>query len=109
MALHYRDNASATRTLALEIGAPSAPRSLTVRADVADPEQVRHMVDDVVITFGGIDVLVCAAGVHKDALRVTSSLQDWDYLVGVNLRGSHLCARATLRAMVRAGSCWCPR
>ncbi|MFK4100731.1 3-oxoacyl-ACP reductase family protein [Streptomyces sp. NPDC019531] len=104
VALHYRHNASSARALALELGASTTRPGLVVGADVAKPEQVEHMVDEVAAAFGDIDVLVCAAGVHKDALTVTSPVEDLDHLVDINLKGSYLCARAVLRRMVRRGS-----
>jgi len=104
VAVHYRSGASTARTLARELNSSTAHRGHAVQADVADPEQVRRMLDEVVTTFGNIDVLVCAAGVHKDALTVTSRLEDLDHLIDVNLKGSYLCARAALRRMLRRGS-----
>ncbi|MFD7068315.1 3-oxoacyl-ACP reductase family protein [Streptomyces sp. NPDC059913] len=103
VALHYRGNEAAVRLLADELDGPGTPKGLPVRADVSDPGQVQHMVDSVTTTLGGLDVLVCAAGVHKDGLLVTSRPEDFDPQAGVNLKGGYLCARAALRHMVRRG------
>jgi 3-oxoacyl-[acyl-carrier protein] reductase len=68
-----------------------------IQADVADDTAVRHMVDSVTKTFGGLDVLVNNAGVTQlvpmaDLEGITD--EHWDLLLGVNLKGPFYCARA---------------
>ena len=78
-------------------------RALTVRADVADLEQVRGMVDTAVSGLGRIDVLVNNAGVFPRVEFLEMTEAEWDLVIDVNLKGSAFCAQAAARHMVAAG------
>jgi 3-oxoacyl-[acyl-carrier protein] reductase len=111
VALAYHRNSAAVAAVCAEadtapdLGAVEAQRrTMPIAVDVRDPKQVATMVRDVVTRFGRLDVLVCCAGVHRDALTVAAGLSDWDYQHDVNLKGAYLCIRAALRPMVHRGS-----
>jgi NAD(P)-dependent dehydrogenase (short-subunit alcohol dehydrogenase family) len=73
-------------------------------ADIADRERVAQLVREVDREFGGIDILVNNAGVNIRRRSVaTVSLDDWDYLIRVNLTGAFLMIHATLPVMRRRG------
>lgn len=55
-------------------------------ADVQEFSQLDRVVTDTVDGFGGIDVLVNAAGIIRNGSVETTSLEDWDKLMNVNLR-----------------------
>lgn len=75
-------------------------RALFIRTDVADEWQVRTMVESVHRDFGHIDILVNNAGIFTQALVENLSIADWDKVLGVNLRGTFLCARFVLPYML---------
>jgi len=79
----------------------SLPGSRFLAADVADRDQVRRAVDEIVKRYGGIDHLVCNAGISRDALVLRMSEADWDALLGVNLTGTFHVIQAALRSMLR--------
>jgi NAD(P)-dependent dehydrogenase (short-subunit alcohol dehydrogenase family) len=60
--------------------------ALAVRADVTSEEDARRAVEETVRACGGLDVLVNAAGVIGNGSVETTSLADWDAMMGVNLR-----------------------
>ena len=68
-------------------------------ADVADPDQVRHLVDQVRRTLGEIDVLVNNAGVLIARPIEELTLEDWDVTMATNLRGLYLTTRLVLPGM----------
>lgn len=60
--------------------------ALEVQADVRDEEQARRAVETAVESLGGLDVLVNAAGIISNGTIETTTLADWDAMMGVNLR-----------------------
>jgi NAD(P)-dependent dehydrogenase (short-subunit alcohol dehydrogenase family) len=75
-----------------------------VACDVADEQQVEAMVRCTMKRFGRIDVLVNNAGVNfvKPFEQLTSD--DWDRVIGVDLRGTFLCTRACIEQFLRQSS-----
>ncbi len=70
---------------------------LTVEVDVQDAEQVDALVEQTVARFGGVDILVNSAGVGTVSPIVDMLEEEWDWVVGVNLKGTFLCTRAVVR------------
>jgi 3-oxoacyl-[acyl-carrier protein] reductase len=68
-------------------------------ADVADPDQVRHLVDQVCGALGEIDVLVNNAGVLIARPIEDLTLEDWDVTMATNLRSLYLTTRLVLPGM----------
>jgi 3-oxoacyl-[acyl-carrier protein] reductase len=68
-------------------------------ADVADPDQVRHLVDQVCGALGEIDVLVNNAGVLIARPIEELTLEDWDVTMATNLRSLYLTTRLVLPGM----------
>ena len=71
-----------------------------MKADVTNPDDVQNLVDRVYETHGRIDVLVNNAGIIRDLLLVQMETDDWDRVIGVNLKGVFLCTRAAVRYMM---------
>jgi NAD(P)-dependent dehydrogenase (short-subunit alcohol dehydrogenase family) len=57
-----------------------------VLADIRETTQVDKLVIDAAETFGGIDVLVNAAGIIQNGTIESTSLEDWDKMMNINLR-----------------------
>lgn len=78
--------------------------ALAIEGDVNCPADTLRMVDAAVEQFGGIDILVNNAGVSAKPGRVgETSIEDWDRVLGVDLRGVFLCAKACLPQMADQG------
>ena len=73
-------------------------------ADVADPEQVRALVEQVGGALGEIDVLVNNAGVLIARPLHELTLEDWDATMATNLRGLYLTTRLVLPGMRARGT-----
>lgn len=80
--------------------AESGRRSLLVRTDVSDEQQVRAMVDAAVAEFGQIDILVNDAGTFSQKAFAELEVGEWDRVLAVNLRGVFLCTRFVLPGML---------
>jgi NAD(P)-dependent dehydrogenase (short-subunit alcohol dehydrogenase family) len=79
-------------------------KALAARCDVSDDAQVAAMVDRAVAAFGRLDAAFNNAGVMaRIAPTADSSREDFDRVIGVNLRGVWSCMRHELRQMEHQG------
>ena len=99
VALNYCRSRDAALRLAEELTA-QGHTVLPVQADVSDPDQVRHMVDNVLDNFCQLDILICNAGTAWRGLLCDLTDQDWHRLRGTDLDGVLYCCRAVYRHMV---------
>lgn len=74
-----------------------------VRADARDEDAVGRSVEEALGSLGGLDSLVCCAGVIIDAAIVDTSLEDWQALLDVNLTAAYLYSVRCLPALRDAG------
>jgi NAD(P)-dependent dehydrogenase (short-subunit alcohol dehydrogenase family) len=77
-------------------------RAVVVQGDVSRRGEVEAMVASVVKELGPPDILMNNAGVFPRAEFLELDEREWDHVLGVNLKGSFLCAQAAARAMVAA-------
>ncbi len=78
-------------------------RAVAIGADVANEEAVAAAVDQVTAELGAPTVVVNNAGVLRDNLLFKMSVDDWDTVMSVHLRGAFLMTRACQRHMLDAG------
>lgn len=78
-------------------------RALSIRADVSREEEVEAMFAQAVAELGTLHIVVCNAGLQRDAPFSQMTLQQWNTVIGVNLNGQFLCARAAVREFMRRG------
>ena len=87
-------------------------QSVLVRADVSQPNDVRHIAEIAADRFGRLDILINNAALRMNQLGDKSSyyipfvnltLEDWDSAINVNLRGPFLCIKECLPLMRRSG------
>ena len=77
-------------------------RAFAVGADVSQEDQVNAAVEAVATELGPPTVLVNNAGILRDNLLFKMSVEDWDLVMGVHLRGAFLMTRAAQKYMVDA-------
>ena len=77
--------------------------AIAIQADVSKEDQVQAMFAQMVQTFGTIDILVNNAGLQKDAAFADMTLDQWNFVIGVNLTGQFLCAREAVREFQKRG------
>jgi NAD(P)-dependent dehydrogenase (short-subunit alcohol dehydrogenase family) len=91
------------QTVAEELAA-NGHRAIGVSCDVRNDAQVAAMVDKTVSTFGRLDAAFNNAGVMASlAPTANSTHEDWDRVIGINLRGVWICMKHELPQMVRQG------
>jgi NAD(P)-dependent dehydrogenase (short-subunit alcohol dehydrogenase family) len=87
----------------MEAASTAEGSALSVLADVTDASSVARAVEDVVSTWGGVDVLVNNAGIHRGGRVDRLAPGDWEDVLATNLTAPLTMARAVLPHM-RAGS-----
>lgn len=73
-----------------------------IRCDVSKEEDVLHFFAETA-KIGPIDILINNAGIGRFAPLVDTSVQDWDLVQAINLRGAFLCSREAMKAMAGRG------
>lgn len=77
----------------------------TQKVDVSDPEQVKTMIDTVVEKYGRLDAAVNNAGIEGEMSPTHEcSEENWDRVLGVNLKGTWLCMKHEIPHMLNQGS-----
>jgi glucose 1-dehydrogenase len=94
-------DAPAARALAEAIGPPQT--ALAVPCDVARRADVDAALAATVSAFGRIDILINNAGIFRAADFLDISEDDWDAVLGVNLKGAFLVGQAVAREMAKRG------
>jgi NAD(P)-dependent dehydrogenase (short-subunit alcohol dehydrogenase family) len=85
--------------------AAAGQKAIAIRCDVSDDTQVAAMVERTVTEFGRIDAAFNNAGVMAHiAPTAESTREEWDRVIGINLRGVWSCMKHELRQMQRQGS-----
>jgi len=94
----------AARAAAKELAA-EGHKTLAIRCDVSDDAQVEAMVQQTVASFGRLDVAYNNAGVQNVlAATADTTREDYDRVMGINLRGVWSCMKFELQQMSRQGS-----
>ena len=78
--------------------------ALAVRADITDPDDVQRLVSTAVEATGSLDVLINNAGITRDASIRKMSLDEWDLVQNVHLRGAFIATKAAAEVMREQGS-----
>ena len=96
-------NERAVRSAAEELNA-QGHKALAIRCDVSDDTQVEAMVHQTVTTFGRLDAAYNNAGVQNIlAETADTTREDYDRVMGINLRGVWSCMKFELRQMRKQG------
>jgi glucose 1-dehydrogenase len=100
--VNYVDAEPAAEQVVADIAAAGS-QALALKADVSSEPQVDYMFSKAIAQFGTIDILVANAGLQRDSRFQEMTLDDWNKVLGVNLTGQFLCARAAVREFLRRG------
>jgi glucose 1-dehydrogenase len=100
--VNYVGDAAPANDLVARIEAQGR-RALALKADVSREGEVEALFAQAVATFGTLHIVVCNAGIQRDAPIHEMTLAQWNSVLGVNLTGQFLCARAAVREFRRRG------
>jgi len=98
-----RDEASLASTKA-EIEALQKGKCVCVKGDVDDPENPKALVDAALNNFGGLDILVCSAGMALRKKSLDMPREEWDRVMNVNLTAPLMLSLECLRIFEKQNS-----
>ncbi|UEX89350.1 3-oxoacyl-[acyl-carrier-protein] reductase [Staphylococcus ratti] len=75
--------------------------AFAIQANVANPDEVKTMIKEVVSQFGSVDVLVNNAGITRDNLLMRMKEHEWDDVIDTNLKGVFNCIQKVTPQMLR--------
>jgi NAD(P)-dependent dehydrogenase (short-subunit alcohol dehydrogenase family) len=101
VALNFLDDKPAAEAVAAQITSLGR-RAATLAADVARPEEARHLVAEAERALGSLDVLVNNAAVFPRAPFLELTEDTWDAVLDTNLKSTFVCAQEAARRMVAA-------
>jgi 3-oxoacyl-[acyl-carrier protein] reductase len=101
VALNFLDDKAATESTAAQIKALGR-RAATLAADIARPEEARHLVAEAERILGPLDVLVNNAAIFPRAPFLDLTEDMWDAVLDTNLKATFVCAQEAARRMVAA-------
>lgn len=78
-------------------------KALAIQANIADQDDVSHLIGGTVQEFGRLDIMVNNAGIEKKVPFLDVPLELWQRVLSVDLTGAFLCAQAGARQMVKQG------
>jgi 3-oxoacyl-[acyl-carrier protein] reductase len=102
VAITYSSSPAKAEDVVKEIQAAGG-EAISIQADAADPEAVRAAVLKTIVEFGGIDILVNNAGVAEMAPIEDFTLENFDKIVNVNIRGLFVATQEAARHMKEGG------
>lgn len=102
VALTYTSSPQKAEEVVRDIEAAGG-KALAIRADSADPEAVKHAVAETVKSLGRLDILVNNAGVAALAPIDQFSIDEFDRLVAINVRGLFVATQEAIRHMGEGG------
>ncbi|HDC5752515.1 TPA: 3-oxoacyl-[acyl-carrier-protein] reductase [Staphylococcus aureus] len=103
VAVNYAGSKEKAEAVVEEIKAKGVD-SLAIQANVADADEVKAMIKEVVSQFGSLDVLVNNAGITRDNLLMRMKEQEWDDVIDTNLKGVFNCIQKATPQMLRQRS-----
>ncbi len=98
--VNYAGNKEKADAVVEEIKAKGV-ESFAVQANVANGDEVKAMIKEVVSQFGSVDVLVNNAGITRDNLLMRMKEQEWDDVIDTNLKGVFNCIQKVTPQMLR--------
>ncbi|MDW3649106.1 MAG: 3-oxoacyl-[acyl-carrier-protein] reductase [Bacteroidia bacterium] len=103
VAFTYRSSVEKAQALEAELKAKGV-EAKGYQTDASDFEGIQKTLDDVLATFGRIDVVVNNAGITKDNLLLRMNEEQWNQVITTNLNSVFYTTKALLRPMLKQRS-----
>lgn len=103
LVINYAQRADKAKTVEEQIHSMGR-RTISVKADVSDFDQVSHMVNSAISEFGKVDILVNNAAQHRGRVIHKLSNDDWNVVINSNLTGTFYCCKQVVPHMINQKS-----
>ena len=103
VAVNYAGNTAAAEEVKAIIEKQGGTAHL-IQADVSDASAACEMVERIHAELGGLDILVNNAGIARDTLLIRMKDEDFDAVIGTNLKGVYACTKAAAKIMTKQRS-----
>lgn len=102
--INYHRHAMMAEQVKDEILSKYSVEVLCIKVDISQEEEVESMINQVVDTFGKIDILVNNAAICHDSLFLDKAISNFKRILDVNLIGTYLCSKYAGKVMLDRGS-----
>ena len=102
VAFTYTSQPDAAQSLLADLPKPTHGDHFTFDMDISREDSIEKGFALVLEKFGNLDGLVNNAGVTRDQLLLRMKAEDFDYVLQTNLRGTFLCTKMAVKAMLKA-------
>lgn len=96
-------NLESAKKTAEEIAEANHVKTIAIKTDITNQDEVNAMMDTILKEFGRIDAAFCNAGIGNEVSVEEDTLEGWNRVINVNLTGTFLTAQAAGKAMIRQG------
>lgn len=100
--INYRSKPEMAQKIVEEIRKEGG-QALAIEADIGNEQEIKEMFIEVDNQLGAVDMLVNNAGIENNSPFLELSVDDWDKVMNVNLRGVYLCSQQAARRMESGG------
>jgi len=94
--VNYSRSKGPAEELVQQLISSGSPQAIAVQADVSDPAQAAHLIEETVKAFGRLDVLVNNAGINIDRSMKNLTAEDWDKVIKADLNSYFYTVKAAL-------------
>jgi pteridine reductase len=98
--VHYGSSIEEAKNTVNEIMS-FGPDALAVQANLSHPIEIQHLFDTVISKFGRLDVLINSASTFQKKQFMDIEVDDWNYVMDVNLRAPFLCSQLAAKLMLK--------
>ncbi len=97
-------NEEMARKTADEISKKYKVETYALKHDVSSEESTKKVVDNIVMKYSRVDILINNAGITKDARLMMMPKSSWDLVISINLTGAFLCTKYISKQMLKQNS-----
>ncbi len=100
--INYRSDKTGAEQIANQVR-DIGRKAIVIKADVSSKTQIQKLFKVTLETFDTVDILVNNAGIYPHSSLVNMTEEEWDTVLGVNLKGMMLCSQAATKLMIAKG------